>query len=153
MNIRQITAIHISSVSVHDQNEDKRTLLHLPYQMLWHKWNAHVESLYFYIFHICDVLYHQTFCFEHFGFYSSVFSIPITLGYQWWIYTFSRIATFTTTHDLVTRRNLFYLRWQQWTQCRITDNNMTIFIPSISIINIIWITYKAIIYFSYGHLQ
>ena len=35
------------------------------------------------------------------------FQIPITPGYQWWMYTVSRNATFTTTHDLVTCEHLF----------------------------------------------
>ena len=35
------------------------------------------------------------------------FQIPITPGYQWWMYTFSINATFTTTHNLVTCGHLF----------------------------------------------
>ena len=139
------TAIHISSVEVHYQNEDTRTLLHFPYHMLWHKYDAHVASLYFYMLYICYVLSHQTFCFENFGFYPWVFQIPITPGQQWWMYTFSRNATFTTKHNLVSCGHLFQVRWQHWTQCWITDNNITIFIPSIFQTTIIGITYKNII--------
>ena len=80
MNIQHITAIHISSVEVHYNNEYKRTLSHLPYQMLCNKYDAHVESIYFYMFYICDVLSRQTFYFDHFGFYPSVFQMPITPG-------------------------------------------------------------------------
>ena len=67
------TAIHISSAEVHDQTEDMCILQPLPYRMLWHKYDAHVASLYFYMFHIFDVIFHQTFCFEHFGFDLLVF--------------------------------------------------------------------------------
>ena len=82
MDIRHSTVIHISSVEVHYQNDNNRTLMHFPYQMLWHKYDAHVAPLYFYMLYICDVLSPQTFCFENFGFYPSVFQIPITPGYQ-----------------------------------------------------------------------
>ena len=69
MDSRHSTLIHISSVEVHFPNEDKHTLLHLPDQIIWHKYVAHVASLYFYMLYICDVISHQTFCFEHFDFY------------------------------------------------------------------------------------
>ena len=82
MDIQHNTEIHISSMKVHDQTEDMCTVQHLPYQMLWNKYDAHVESLYLYMFHICDVIFYQTFCFEHFGSYLSDFQIPITPGYQ-----------------------------------------------------------------------
>ena len=74
MDIRHSTAILISSVEVNAQIEDMRTLQHLPYLMLWHKYDFHVALLYFYMLYIFDVLSHQTFCFEHFGFDPSVFS-------------------------------------------------------------------------------
>ena len=76
------------------------------------------------------------------------FQIPITPGYKWWLYTFSRNATFTTTHDLVSWRYLFWLRLQQWKQRRITDNNIIIFIPGIFDTTIIGVTYKDIMQFS-----
>ena len=69
MDSQHNTAINISGVVVHDQNEDMNKLYRLSYQMLWHKYDAHVESRYFYMFHIRDVIFHQTFCFENFGFY------------------------------------------------------------------------------------
>ena len=56
MNIQHNTTIHISSVEVHDQTEDMCTLLNFPDQMILHKHDAHVVSLYFYMFHICDVI-------------------------------------------------------------------------------------------------
>ena len=68
MDSRNSTPINISSVEIHYHNEDKHTLLHFPYQMLWHKYDARVVSLYFYMLYICDVLSHQTFRFENFGF-------------------------------------------------------------------------------------
>ena len=68
------------------------------------------------------------------------FQISITLGYQWWIYTFSRNAKFTTTHDLVTCIYLLWLWWQQLTQFIITYNNNIIFVPSIFETTIIGIT-------------
>ena len=37
------------------------------------------------------------------------FQIPITPGYQWWMYTFSINATLPTTHDLVTCRH--FVNW------------------------------------------
>ena len=69
MDNQHSTVIQISSVEVNYLNEDKRILLHFPYQMLWNKYDAHVASLYFYMLYTCDVLSHQTFCFEYFGFY------------------------------------------------------------------------------------
>ena len=56
MDSQHNTPIHIYSVEVHAQTEDICTLYHLPYQMLWHKYDAHVASLYFYMLYICDVL-------------------------------------------------------------------------------------------------
>ena len=61
MDMQHNTAIHISSVKVHDQTEDMLTFYPLLYQMLWHKYDAHVALLYFNMFHIRDVLFHQTF--------------------------------------------------------------------------------------------
>ena len=58
MDIWHITAIHISSVEVHDRTEDMCTLYPLLYNMPWNKYDVHVASLYFYMFHICDVLLH-----------------------------------------------------------------------------------------------
>ena len=29
----------------------------LPYHMIWHKYDAHVASLYFYMIHICDLIF------------------------------------------------------------------------------------------------
>ena len=72
--------MHCYTGNVYDQSEDKRTLSHFPYQMLWHKYDAQVASLYFYMCRICGVLSHQTFWFEHFGFYPSVFQTLITPG-------------------------------------------------------------------------
>ena len=69
MDIWHSTVIYVYGVEVHYQNEDKRTLLHFTYQMLWHKYDAHVASMYFYMLYICDVLFHETFCFENFGIY------------------------------------------------------------------------------------
>ena len=80
MDSRHSTTIHISSVEVHSQTEDMCALYHLPYLMLWHKYDFHVASLYFNMLYICDVLSHQTFCFENFGFDPCVFQIPITPG-------------------------------------------------------------------------
>ena len=82
MEICHITAIHISSVEVHDHTDDMCTLQPFPYHMLWHKYDAHVESLYFYMFHICDVLFHQTFCFANLVFYLSVFFKHLSLQYS-----------------------------------------------------------------------
>ena len=46
MDSRHSTLIHISSVTVHYQNVDKRTLSHLPYLMLWQILQyAHILSL------------------------------------------------------------------------------------------------------------
>ena len=42
MYICHKAAIHISSVEVHDHTEDMCILYHLLYQMLWHKYDAHV---------------------------------------------------------------------------------------------------------------
>ena len=56
MESQHSIVIHISSVAVHDQTEDMRTLYPFPYHMLWHKYDVHVASLYFYMFHICDLL-------------------------------------------------------------------------------------------------
>ena len=61
MDSRQSPAIKISSVEVDDHTLDICILQTFPYQMLWHKYDSHVASLYFYLFHICDVLFHQTF--------------------------------------------------------------------------------------------
>ena len=80
MDSRHSTLIHISSVEVHYPNENKLTLLNFPYQMLWHKYDPHVASLYFYMLYICNVLSHHTFFFDRFGFYPRVFQIPITPG-------------------------------------------------------------------------
>ena len=53
---------HIIRLSIYTRR------LFLSYKMLWNKYNVHVASLSFYMFHICDFLFHKTFCFEHFGF-------------------------------------------------------------------------------------
>ena len=53
MDSKHRIAIHISSVEEHDHTEDMHTLLPFPYNMLWHKYDAHVAPLYFYIYHIC----------------------------------------------------------------------------------------------------
>ena len=81
------------------------------------------------------------------------FLIPITKGYLWWMYTFSRNAKFTTTHDPITYRHFFKLWWQQWMQYITIYNNIMIFVPSIFDTTIIGITYKYIIQFSYGQLR
>ena len=60
MDIWKSTAIHISRMEVHDQTEDMCTLYPLPYQIIWHKYDFHVVSLYLYMFHMCDVIFHQT---------------------------------------------------------------------------------------------
>ena len=73
MDISHSTAIHISMAEVHDQTEDLCTLQTLPHLMLWHKYDARVASLYFYMIHICDVIFHQTFCFENFCFIFQIF--------------------------------------------------------------------------------
>ena len=44
------TAIHISGVAVHDHTEDMHTLQPVPYQIIWHKDDVHVASLYFICF-------------------------------------------------------------------------------------------------------
>ena len=49
-------AIHISSVVTHDLTVDMHTLLPLPYHMFWRKYDAHVASLYFYMFHIYNFI-------------------------------------------------------------------------------------------------
>ena len=59
---------HISSVVTHDLTVDTHTFLPLPYQILWRKYNYHVVSLYFYMFHICDLIFTQTLYFENFCF-------------------------------------------------------------------------------------
>ena len=61
-------AIHISSVVTHDLTVDIHTLLHIPYHLLWLKYDVHVVLLYFYMFHIFNLIFPQTFCFNHFGF-------------------------------------------------------------------------------------
>ena len=43
-------SIHISSVAVNDHTEDMHTLSPLPYQMIWHKYDVNVTSLYFICF-------------------------------------------------------------------------------------------------------
>ena len=80
MGIQHNATIHISVVEGHDQNKDMFTLYHLPYYMLWHKYDAHVASLYFYLFRVCDMLFHHTFLFKNFGFYRLVSQIPIPPG-------------------------------------------------------------------------
>ena len=77
MDIQHITAKQIYSVEVHDQNEYMRTLYPQPYQTIWNEYDANAASLYFYMSRLCDVFFHQTFFFDHFGFYPSVFKIPI----------------------------------------------------------------------------
>ena len=74
MDSKNNTAIHIYSVEVHDKTEDMCTFQTFSYHMLWNKYDTHVASLYFYMFHICDVLFNQTFCFDNFGFDISLFS-------------------------------------------------------------------------------
>ena len=61
-------SIHISSVVIHDLTVGTHTLLPFPYQVIWSEYDAHVASLYFYMFHVCYFIFLQTFCFEHFGF-------------------------------------------------------------------------------------
>ena len=78
MDSQHSTAIHISSVVVNDQTVDMCTMYPFTYHMLCHKYDAHVVSHYFNMFHICDVIFHQIFWFEHFSFYLWVFQIPIT---------------------------------------------------------------------------
>ena len=64
---------YISGVVMHDLTVYTHTLLPLPCKMLWLKYDAHMAWLYFYMFHICDLIFPQTFCFEHFGFDPWVF--------------------------------------------------------------------------------
>ena len=72
MYIYHIISIHISSVALYDQTEDMHTLQPLQYQMICHKYDIHVASLYLYILFLCN-FFHQTFCFENFGFDLRVF--------------------------------------------------------------------------------
>ena len=57
MDIQHNTEIHILSEEVHDQTEDMCTLQPFTYQMLWNKYDDHMASLYFYMFHIFDVIF------------------------------------------------------------------------------------------------
>ena len=66
MDILHNIEIQISSVVMHDLTVYMHMLLYFPYQILCHKYDAHVASL-FNTFHTCDFFGH-TFCFEHFGF-------------------------------------------------------------------------------------
>ena len=68
MSIWHNIEIHISSVVMHDLNLDMHILLPLPYNMLWHKYNAHVVWIYFICFIYANFLFRQTFCFVNFGF-------------------------------------------------------------------------------------
>ena len=100
--------IHISSVAVHDQTEDMRTLYHLLYHMIWHKYDVHVVSLYFYMFHICDVIFFtRPSVLIILDLIFQFFQIPIMPGYQWWMYTFIINAAFKTTYYLVSFWLLF----------------------------------------------
>ena len=60
-------AIKFSIVVTYDPTVSMYTLFPLPCHMLWRKYDAHVALLYFYMYHICDFIFSQTFCFEHFG--------------------------------------------------------------------------------------
>ena len=57
MDILHNISIHIYSVEMHDLTVDTHTLSPLPYHIIWHKYDAHVVSLYFYMFHICDLFF------------------------------------------------------------------------------------------------
>ena len=74
MDIQHNTTIYIFSVEVNDQTEDMCTLQPFKYLMIWHKYDTHVASLYFYMINICDVIFHQTLCFEIFFVYLPVFT-------------------------------------------------------------------------------
>ena len=69
MDSQHSTQIHIYSLGVHDHTEDMCKLYLVPCQMICHKYDVHVASLYFYMFHFCDVMFHQISYSEHFGFY------------------------------------------------------------------------------------
>ena len=57
MEIYNSIVIHIFSVKVHYRTGGIHTLYHFPCQMLWHKYDVHLASLYFYLFHIYDFIF------------------------------------------------------------------------------------------------
>ena len=63
MDSQHSIVTHISSLEVHDQTDDMRTLWPFLYQMLWHKYDINLLSLYFDMFCILNLIFHQTFCF------------------------------------------------------------------------------------------
>ena len=69
MDIWHNITIQISSEAMNDLTVDMHTLSTFSHQMLCHKYDAHVVSLCFYMFHICNFISPQTFCFGNFGFY------------------------------------------------------------------------------------
>ena len=56
MDIWHNIKIQISSVLTQDLTEDMHTFLTFPYQMLWHKYDARVASLYFMCF-MCAICF------------------------------------------------------------------------------------------------
>ena len=82
MDSQNSTAIHILSMVVHDHTEDMHTLYIFPYQILCHKYDVHVATLYFYMFHIRKLIFTRPSVLRILALTFEFFQIHITTGWQ-----------------------------------------------------------------------
>ena len=78
MDIWHNTTIHISSVIIHDLTVDMHKFLPFPYHMLWYKYYAHVERLYFICFISVIFFFTKHSVLNILDLILEIFKIPIT---------------------------------------------------------------------------